>query len=151
MYEDYAALGFPPERVSPVGGLYQEGTTRYPTPEEVRDFVRRATAHGSRGVSFWSYEHMSEEMWQAVASAAIGVEEEEEMSSQEFAQVGAWISALAGRLARLEAQVGALQAAPAAPPRRTYTVQAADTLSGIAASFGLDGWQRPTTSTQIAT
>ena len=28
MYQDYATLGIPPERIFPVGGLYQEGTTR---------------------------------------------------------------------------------------------------------------------------
>ena len=142
-YEDHAALGIPPERLFPAGGLYQEGTTRYPTPEEVGDFVRTATARGSRGVSFWSYEHMNKDMWQAVASAATGAGEEEEMSSAEFQQVGAWVSAMAGRLSRLEGQVGALLAAPAAaPPRRTYTAQSGDTLSGIAAKLGLDGWQR---------
>jgi hypothetical protein len=133
-----------------VGGLYQEGNARYPTSGEVREFVRIANARGSRGVNFWSYEHMSEEMWQAVTSAAIGVEEEEEMSSQEYQQVGAWVSALAGRVQRLEAQVGALLAAPSAPgapPRRTYTVQPGDTLSGIAATLGLGGWQRLTTPT----
>jgi LysM repeat protein len=151
MYEDYAAVGILPERTFPVGGLYQEGTTRYPPPEEVRAFMRLAGGRGSPGASFWSYEHMSADlpagqagMWQAVTSAG-GAGEEEEMSSSEFQQVGAWVSALAGRVQRLEEQVRALVTAPAtpgAPPRRTYTVQPGDTLSGIAAKLGLGGWQR---------
>ena len=141
-YEDYAALGLPPERVFPAGGLYQEGTVRYPAPEEVRDSVRLAGARGSRGVSFWSYEHMSEEMWQAVASAAIG-EEEEEMSSQEFDQVSASVSQLSSRVDRLEAEVATIRALPpVATAPRTYTVQPGDTLSGIAEKLGLGGWQR---------
>src|SRR6266508_3824444 len=123
-------------------GLYQEGTVRYPAPEEVRDSVRLAGARGSRGVSFWSYEHMSEEMWQAVASAAIG-EEEEEMSSQEFDQVSASVSQLSSRVDRLEAEVATIRAAPpVATAPRTYTVQPGDTLSGIAEKLGLGGWQR---------
>jgi len=84
---------------------------------------------------------MSEEMWQAVASATIG--EEEEMSSAEFDQLNASLSQLAGRVGHLEAEVTAIRATPpitTAP--RTYTVQPDDTISGIAASFGLDGWQR---------
>lgn len=121
--------------------MYQEGTVRYPDADEVRAFARLANARGSRGVSFWSYEHMSEEMWQAVASAAIR-EEEEEMSSPEFEQVSASISHLAARVDRLESQVGTLLAAPPAPPARTYTVQPGDTLSGIAEKLGLGGWQR---------
>ena len=141
MYEDYAALGFPPELVVPAGGLYQEGTVRYPETDEVRSFVRQAGATGSPGVSFWSYEHMSEEMWQAVASATIG--KEEEMSSSEFDQLNASVSQLAGRVGHLEAEVAAIRSAPpVAAPARTYTVQPGDTLSGIATSFGLDGWQR---------
>ena len=58
----------------PVAGLYREGLTSYPAPHEVRDFVRRAAEAGSHGVRFWSYEHMSEAMWDAVASAAISTD-----------------------------------------------------------------------------
>jgi nucleoid-associated protein YgaU len=109
--------------------------------------MHRAGARGSGGASFWSYEHMSEEMWQAVASTSIGApppKEEEGMSSAEFDQLNANVSQLAGRVGHLEAEVAAIRAgAPnAAPPRRTYTVQPGDTLSGIAAAYGLDGWQR---------
>jgi LysM repeat protein len=143
-YEDYATLAIPPDRIFPAGGLYQQGTTRYPTPEDVRAFAQQARGRGSRGVSFWSYEHMNEEMWQAVASAASGEEEEEQMSSAEFDQLNASVSQLAGRVGHLEAEVAAIRVAPpvAPAPRRTYTVQPGDTLSGIAATLGLDGWQR---------
>ena len=145
-YEDYAALGIPPERVFPVGGLYREGTVIAPPADEVREFVRRAAERGSRGVSFWSYEHMSEEMWQAVASTSIGApspEEEEGMSTAEFDHLNASVSRLAGRVGHLEAEVAAIRAgAPVATASRTYTVQPGDTLSGIAAAHGLDGWQR---------
>jgi hypothetical protein len=144
-YVDYAALGIPPEQIHPVGGLYQQGTVTFPPPDEVRAFAQVAAQQGSRGVSFWSYEHMNEEMWQAVASANIGAppEEEEGMSSAEFDQVNASVAQLAGRVGHLEAEVAAIRGgAPAAPPLRAYTVQPGDTLSGIAAAFGLDGWQR---------
>lgn len=141
-YEDYAGLGIPPERVFPAGGLYEEGNVGYPQPADVRGFVARAAARGSPGVSFWSYEHMSQEMWEAVREAAIGPEEGG-MSSQEFDEVMREVSGLSSRLERLEAQVAALVSAspPAPPPVRTYTVQAGDTLSGIAAKLGLPGWQ----------
>jgi len=147
-YEDYAALVITPERVFPVGGLYQQGTVRHPPADELRDFVQRTAARGSGGVSVWSYEHMSEEMWHAVASTSIPdlsgpPQEEEEMSSAEFDQLNASVSQLAGRVGHLEADVASIRAgAPAATAPRTYTVQPGDTLSGIAAAFGLDGWQR---------
>jgi hypothetical protein len=146
-YEDHAALGIQPDRIFPAGGLYREGMVTYPPADEVREFARLAEARGTRGVSFWSYEHMSEEMWQAVAWANITAptpEEEEGMSSAEFNQLNGAVSQLAGRVGRLEAEVAAIRAgAPAAaPPLRTYTVRSGDTLSGIAAAHGLDGWQR---------
>lgn len=142
MYEDYAGLGIPPERIFPAGGLYEEGNVRYPQPTDVRGFAAMAAARGSPGVSFWSYEHMSQEMWEAVREAAIGPEEGA-MSSQEFDEVMRQVKDLSARLERLEAQVGALVSAspPAPQPVRTYTVQPGDTLSGIAAKLGLPGWQ----------
>jgi len=153
-YEDHASLGVPPDRLFPVAGLYQEGSIAYPSTEDVRGFVRRAAARpdgrpagrGSRGVSFWSYEHMNEEMWQAVASAPL--EEDEEMSSQEFRELTGSLSALTTRVDRLEAEVRSLAGQPPAPvpppppEPRTYTVVPGDTLSGIAAAFGLPDWQR---------
>lgn len=140
-YEDYAALGFPPEQVFPVGGLYQEGDVPYPRPEDVRGFVAAAVARGSPGASFWSYEHMGQEMWEALRDAAAGEPEEDGMSSQEFDEVMRQVSGLSYRVERLEAQVGALLAPAEPPPARTYTVQPGDTLSGIAAKLGLPGWQ----------
>jgi hypothetical protein len=144
-YEDYAALAIPPQHIFPVGGLYREGIITYPTAEEVHEFMQRAAARRSPGVSFWSYEHMSGEMWQAVASANIvpSPKKEEGMSSAEFDQLNDSVSQLAGRVGRLEAEVAAIRAgAPVAAPPRTHTVQPGDTLSGIAAAYGLNGWQR---------
>jgi hypothetical protein len=65
-YEDYTALGDPPQRVFPVGGLYREGYVPYPARDEVLRFGALAASAGSLGISFWSYEHMDETMWQAV-------------------------------------------------------------------------------------
>ncbi len=148
-YEDYAALGIPPSQVFPVGGLYQEGFVRYPEPEEVRAFIRDADGRGSSGVSFWSYEHMSEEMWAAVGAEVIGPrpDQEEEMSSEEFVEVSRSLSELSSRVGRLEADVTALRGGVAAPPapapeQRTYTVVRGDTLSGIAARLGIADWRR---------
>ncbi len=147
-YEDYAALGVPTERIFPVGGLYREGLTPYPAPHEVRDFVRRAAGVGSPGVSFWSYEHMSEAMWEAVASAGMDADEgpdgrgEDEMSSEEYRELTRELAAVGGRLDRLEKDVRAWHGeAPAPPGPATYTVQPGDTLSGIAQKLGLGGWQ----------
>ena len=135
-----------PERVFPVAGLYREGLTPYPAAHEVRDFVRRAGEAGSTGVSFWSYEHMSEAMWDAVATAAMNADEgeEDEMSSAEFEELTRELVAVGARLERLETDVRGLRGeAPEQPPPgpATYTVQAGDTLSGIAQKLGLGGWQ----------
>jgi hypothetical protein len=145
-YEDYAAMGIGADRVFPVGGLYQEGLIRYPPSEEVLDFGRTARQRGSPGVSFWSYEHMSEEMWQAVASIpgwdAQPGQEEDEMSSAEFDQVNRSLGELTGRVQHLEAEVRKLGGAATAAPPRTYTVRSGDTLSGIAAQLGISDWRR---------
>ncbi len=144
-YQDYAGMRMPPSQVFPVGGLYQEGAVRYPLADEVRDFVRLAAERGSTGVSFWSYEHMSEEMWQAVGSAPFAIgEEEEEMSSAEYATLSREMAAVGARVERLEAAVASLggNLPTPLPRRRTYTVVAGDTLSGIATKLGLSGWQR---------
>ena len=144
MYEDYAALGIPPSQVFPVGGLYQEGFVRYPDKDDVRGFIRNAAAVGSPGVSFWSYEHMDEEMWQAVGAESSAPEEEDEMSSEEYVQVSRSLGEISARIERLEADVTALRGGVAAPPPtpRTYVVVAGDTLSGIAARLGLGDWRR---------
>jgi LysM domain. len=113
----------------------------------VRDFVRGAAERGSSGMSFWSYEHMDDAMWQAVASAALAGGGEAEMSSQEYEQLSQQLVAVGARVERLESEVTALSGGLASPPPaptpapRTYTVQSGDTLSGIAQKLGLGGWQ----------
>ena len=77
-YEDYGALPRPvgAERIFPVAGLYAEGRVPYPEPSDVIGFIdlayQRRGGKDSGGVeggcSFWSYEHMSADMWQAVAA-----------------------------------------------------------------------------------
>jgi hypothetical protein len=139
-YEDHVALGIDPDRVFPVGGLYQEGLIRYPPPEEVREFGRGALRRGSTGVSFWSYEHMSAEMWQAVASIGAPAEEDE-MTSEEFDQVNRSLGNLSGRIDRLEADLRSLRASTTTISG-TYVVKPGDTLSGIAAKLGIADWRR---------
>jgi len=66
MYEDYASLGIAADRVFPAAGAYAEGFVAYPSAEELRRFVQIAGERGSKGVSFWSYEHMDDTRWQAL-------------------------------------------------------------------------------------
>ena len=143
MYEQNTEYGIAAERLFPIAGLYEEGQVRYPTADGVHEFVRLAAERGSPGVSFWSYEHMSEEMWQAVAEAVWlepdAHKEEDAMSSAEFEQVSRSIGELSGRLGRLEAEMASLRAAPPASAQ-TYTVQVGDTLSAIAAKLGVADW-----------
>ena len=65
------------------------------------------------------------------------------MSSLEFQQLSAAQAALAGRVARLETDVGELRSRLPVPARRrrTYTVRPGDTLSGIAAGLGMRDWR----------
>jgi hypothetical protein len=80
-YEDYAALGELPQRVYPVGGLYREGYVPYPAPDEILRFAALAASAGSAGISFWSYEHMDEAMWQAVRDIPWPTEMEDETAA----------------------------------------------------------------------
>ncbi len=151
-YQDYAALGTPPQRLFPVAGLYPGRGVPYPAPADVAAFAAAAARSGSPGISFWSYEHMNDEMWDAVRAVTTVSEgdspgrEEASMSSLEFQQLSAAHAALAERLSRLEAEVAALKTgvAPArrAPARpHTYTVRPGDTLSGIASGLGMGDWR----------
>ncbi len=150
-YEDYKALGVAPERVFPVAGLYAGSGVSYPAAADVEAFASEAARRSSPGVSFWSYEHMSEEMWAAVRAApADGREapaEEVAMSSLEFQQLSGAHAALVDRVTRVEAEVEALKGRVAKtpkrprPPQRTYTVRSGDTLSAIAVGLGLSDWR----------
>jgi hypothetical protein len=138
MYEGYADLGFRPEEMFPVAGLYREGSVPYPSLESVQGFIRESAARGYGGVSFWSYEHMDEAMWQAVAGPASGYGEG--MSRRELQQVSRSLAALTGRVERLEAEVSALGGSVAIATR-TYTVRPGDTLTAIADRLGLADWR----------
>ncbi len=157
-YEDYAALGAQPQRLYPVAGLYSGRGVPYPAAADVEAFAGEAAARGSPGVSFWSYEHMSEEMWtdvravpaewrEAPTQEAGSAEGGTEMPSLEFQQLSSAHASLADRVASLEEKVAALKALGARapkrprPPQRTYTVRPGDTLSGIAAGLGLSDWR----------
>ncbi len=157
-YEGYATLGAAPQRLFPVAGLYAQRGVPYPAAADVEAFVGEAAARGSPGVSFWSYEHMNEEMWTAVRAAPAAWREAQtqeaesaeggtEMPSLEFQQLSSAHASLAERVSRLEADVEALKTrAPTGSRRprragRTYTVRAGDTLSAIAARLGMDDWR----------
>lgn len=139
-YEDYAALGEAGRRLFPVGGLYSEHGVAYPSAADVRAFAAEAKRRGSPGVSFWSYEHMNDEMWAAVRSIEWEITEEDAMSSREFQQLSREQAALADRVTRLESEVAKLGSSPAAP--RTYTVRQGDTLSEIAGRLGIADWRK---------
>ena len=89
---------------------------------------------------------MSEEMWQAVASTSIRrCRQRRRKGCQPQNSISSTRPYRSSRAAsgHLEAEVAAIRAgAPVATAPRTYTVQPGDTLSGIAAAHGLDGWQR---------
>lgn len=89
-YEDYAAMGLGPGQALPAAGLYTEGYVQYPMAADVREFIAAVREAGSPGCSFWSYEHMNQAMWDAVAAVQWPVEgmpwtgwKEEQMSFTE--------------------------------------------------------------------
>jgi hypothetical protein len=63
--------------VTPIGQAYDgrlEGGRPGPTPEEITRFTTTAAAHGAGGVSFWSWQHASPEVWAALTtSPEVGV------------------------------------------------------------------------------
>ena len=64
-----APLGKP---VMPIGQAYdgglEGGPPGTPTGDEISAFINAAQAHGAAGVSFWSWQHASDEMWNAIAA-----------------------------------------------------------------------------------
>ena len=59
--------------VLPIGQAYdgglEGGPPGTPTADEITNFIDAANAHGAAGVSFWSWQHASDEMWSAIAAA----------------------------------------------------------------------------------
>lgn len=115
-YEDYRELGVPPERIFPVAGLYEEGSVQFPNPSDVTAFIdevyqRRGGKDGGGlegGCSFWSYEHMNDDMWAAVAANPWPVEgmpwtgwqEPPAQDDDELARLRSEIEDLMGRITR---------------------------------------------------
>jgi hypothetical protein len=59
--------------VLPIGqaydGSYEGGLPGTPTAADIFAFIDTSSAHGAAGVSFWSWQHASDEMWAAIAAA----------------------------------------------------------------------------------
>lgn len=58
--------------ILPIGQAYdgglEGGTPGTPTPDEIDAFMNASAAGGARGISFWSWQHATDEMWAAIAS-----------------------------------------------------------------------------------
>ena len=58
--------------VLPIGQAYDSsldgGQAGTPTAGEVSAFMNASAAHGAKGVSFWSWQHASDEVWGAIAA-----------------------------------------------------------------------------------
>ncbi|MEY2435906.1 MAG: hypothetical protein QOF97_742 [Acidimicrobiaceae bacterium] len=65
-----APLGKP---ILPIGQAYdgggEGGRPGPPTPAELARFLDSAERHGAAGVSFWSWQHATQETWDAIAAA----------------------------------------------------------------------------------
>jgi hypothetical protein len=59
--------------VLPIGQAYdgglEGGPPGTPTADEIGSFINSADANGAAGVSFWSWQHASDEMWGAISAA----------------------------------------------------------------------------------
>ncbi|HZP26609.1 MAG TPA: LysM peptidoglycan-binding domain-containing protein [Dehalococcoidia bacterium] len=133
-FDDHVALGLPATYLFPVAGLYNEGSVHYPAAWEIAGAWEQCRSRGSLGMSFWSYEHMDESMWQAVAQLSLPTPTSAPPADGD----------IPGRVSTLESRVDAIErrlgVVTAPSPSRTYAVQPGDTLSGIAGRFGTD-WQ----------
>jgi len=58
--------------ILPIGQAYdgslEGGTPGTPTYDELGAFINAANANGAAGVSFWSWQHASDDMWAAIAA-----------------------------------------------------------------------------------
>jgi hypothetical protein len=65
-----AAFGKP---VIPIGQAYdgglEGGRPGPPTPDEIQRFMSTADAHGAAGVSFWSWQHADQSVWDTIAAS----------------------------------------------------------------------------------
>jgi hypothetical protein len=59
--------------VLPIGqaydGSYEGGPPGTPTPADLDAFINTSYAHGAAGVSFWSWQHASDDTWNTIAAA----------------------------------------------------------------------------------
>jgi hypothetical protein len=66
-------LGVFGKPVLPVGqaydSSYEGGAPGTPTPADIAAFIDTSTAYGATGVSFWSWQHASEDTWNTIAAA----------------------------------------------------------------------------------
>jgi hypothetical protein len=119
-----APLGKP---VLPIGQAYdgaaEGGRPGSPTPDELARFLATAEQHGATGVSFWSWQHATQETWDAIASAPQFTIPAGPVSTLDAAQVrsvqvlltslgfptgatGAWDASSASALMRFQAATG---------------------------------------------
>jgi hypothetical protein len=127
---------------APAVGTYEP----YPPPDNVTWSIEWSKGAGSPFVSFWSYQHMNDAMWQAVGAVPWegGPAGEEELTVTQYDELKASIArlerSLSGVRGKLNQHLEAHAASPASEPR-TYTVRQGDTLSGIGERMGVD-WRR---------
>lgn len=62
--------------IFPTGAAYRMTDTS-PTPSQIRGFMEKVQAEGLSGVNFWSWQHATSEMWEAIKEFAWAVERAE--------------------------------------------------------------------------
>jgi hypothetical protein len=113
--------------VLPIGQAYdggpEGGRPGPPTPSELARFFTAAAQHGASGVSFWSWQHATQETWDAIAAAPQFTLPSGPIATLDAGQVrtvqglltglgfpveatGAWDAATASALMRFQAAAG---------------------------------------------